>query len=42
MFVEMFLMGYEQGILEANIVATLAKSKKKISKNTDEKPYVFP
>jgi len=42
MFVEMFLMGYEQGILEANIVATLAKGKKKISKNTDEKPYVFP
>ncbi len=26
--VEMYLIGYEQGILEANIVATLAKSKK--------------
>jgi hypothetical protein len=28
MFVEMFLMGYEQGILEANIVATLARNRK--------------
>jgi hypothetical protein len=42
MFVEMFLMGYEQGKMETNILATLAKGKKKISKNTDEKPYVFP
>jgi hypothetical protein len=38
-FVEMFFIGYEQGKLEANIVATLAKGKKKV---TDEKPYVFP
>jgi hypothetical protein len=37
--VELFFLGYEQGKLETNIVATLAKGKKKV---TDEKPYVFP
>jgi hypothetical protein len=40
--VELFFLGYEQGKLETNIVATLAKGKKKVSENTDEKPYVFP